>query len=127
MRASIIISAILAASAVSDCDSAPQWSSDNYEIYSIGGPLQRRLGVDVGGGTQALVMPQVIGVGEDTRWIVVKRHPNGDVTKTEYFYLPKSNRDKQLKGSDAAIGPFSEEEFELKAKELNLPSFSRNF
>ena len=127
MRSLIIASAILAASALTGCNSAPQWSSGNYEVYWISGSDKLKLGVDVGGGTQALVMPRVIAVGEDVRWIVAKRHPDNDQTRAEYFYLPKRNRDEQLKGADVAIGPFSETEFELKTKELNLPSFSRYF
>jgi hypothetical protein len=127
MHATIIISACLATIALSGCESAPQWTSGNYEVYSMGGPTELEFGVDVGGGTQGLVNPQVAGVGEDALWIVVKQHPKDDKTKTNYFYLPKRSSDEQKKGLDVVQGPFSEKEFEQKSKDLKLPPFSRSF
>jgi hypothetical protein len=125
MRSSII--AILVTSALGGCNSAPQWSSGDYEVYWISSADELKLGVDVGGGMQALVMPRVIAVGEDVRWIVAKRHPDNDPIKTEYFYLPKKSRNERKKGTDVALGPFTEKEFEMKAKELKLPPFSQHF
>jgi hypothetical protein len=108
MPATIIILTCLAAIALSGCESEPQWTSGNYEVYSMGGLSELEFGIDVGGGIHGLVNPQVAGVGEDARWIVLKQHPNGDKTKTDYFYLPKRNRDEQKKGLDVVQGPFSE-------------------
>ena len=127
MYETIIIATCLAAIALSGCESAPQWTSGNYEVYSMGGQSELEFGVDVGGGIQGLVNPLVTGVGEDALWIVVKQHPNGDKTKTDYFYLPKRSSDEQKKGFDVAQGPFSETEFKQKTNDLKLPPFSRYF
>lgn len=88
---------------------------------------QPDFGVDLGGPIRELVRPPVAGVGEDARWIVVKRHPNEDATKAKYFYLLKRSAEEQKRGLDVVQGPFSEVEFEQKTKELKLPPFSRHF
>ncbi len=102
-------------------------ASGNYEVYSMGGPNELEFGVDVGGGIQGLVNPQVAAVGEDDLWVVVKQHPNGDKTKTDYFYFPKRSNAEQRKGHDVVQGPLSESEFARKTNDLKLPPLSRYF
>jgi hypothetical protein len=127
MRTVSSIVRLVVAIALSGCDPAPQWTSGNYEVYSISGPNDLKFGVDVGGGTQGLVEPQVVGIGEDAHWIVVKQHSNGDRIRTGYYYLRKRTRENQLKGLDAVQGPFSDAQFYQKTNELKLPPISITF
>lgn len=106
------------------CDPSPQWTSGDYEIYEISNGL--KLGVDVGGGTQGLVMPQVIAVGEDARWIVAARHPGGDRSVTEYYYFLKAVGDSRT-GSEKVEGPFRDDQFKQKTSELRLPPLTIRF
>ena len=124
MRAAVVLPTFLAVLTLSGCDPAPRWTSGNYEVYSMDVTGDLEFGVDVGGVTQGMVNPRVVAVGEDSMWIVVKRHPDGDRTRAEYFYLRKQSHEEQRKGLNAIQGPFSGTEFEQKAKDLKLPSFS---
>jgi hypothetical protein len=93
----MLFSAILLPS----CDSWSFWQSGNYEVYAIDDSTRREFGVNLGGGgIQGLVEPIVVGIGEDTRWIVIKRHPDGDRTRTEFFYLAKLDEMPALFGPE---------------------------
>ena len=120
----MLFSAILLPS----CDSWSFWQSGNYEVYAIDDSTRREFGVNLGGGgIQGLVQPIVVGIGEDTRWIVIKRHPDGDKTRTEFFYLAKLEVDAQQRGEDVAHGPFTEAEMTQKTQELKLPTITTRF
>ncbi|MFN7562042.1 MAG: hypothetical protein ACK5TH_09710 [Prosthecobacter sp.] len=117
----------LAVLALGSCDPAPRWISGNYEVYAIDDSQLLKFGVDIGGGTLALVRPKVVGIGEDERWIVVERHLDGDQTRPEFYYLEKLDVIDQRNGKDVAHGPFPQAEMTQKRVELKLPPISERF
>ncbi len=126
-RVEILASVFLAAVALTGCDPAPRWTSGKYEVYSIESSNDLKLGVDVGGGTQGLVMPQVIAVGEDSRWIVVARHPSGDKNVTLYYYFSKITDDPSNHGGEVVEGPLTEAQFKQRTSDHGLPPLTVYF
>jgi hypothetical protein len=56
---------------------------------------------------------------------VAKRHPYGDASTTQYYYLIRA-LDSLYKDPEVSVrGPFSKEEYESLEKELKLPEFSK--
>lgn len=113
---------------LSSCDPGERWSSGNYVVYAIDDSELIKFGVQVGGGgIQGLVRPKVVGIGEDPKWIVIERHPNGDKTRPEFYYLEKLQVSDQQNGKDVVHGPFSQAEITQKRVELKLPPISERF
>lgn len=73
----------------------------------------------------ARVPATVFAVGWNEEYLVAKRHPNGDKSKTEYYYLIRKLDHEYADRSKCVRGPFSKTEFETKKNELDLPEFSR--
>jgi len=114
---------------LSRTDSSEFWSNGRYVVYEInasGIEFGEELG---GGGIQGLVQPQVGGVGEDARWIVIQQlAPNRDPAAATYFYLPKKSDDpKKQDGLSLLQGPFSASDFAKKSADLHLPSITQTF
>jgi hypothetical protein len=56
---------------------------------------------------------------------VAKQHPKGNKSKTSYFIVD-SERDGPYFGPEKSVtGPLSAAEYNIKAKEMNLPSFTK--
>lgn len=109
------------------CDS-PKWKSGHYEIYWIDQPNDLVLGRDLGRqGRIGRVMSQVYAVGEDEKWIVVARYPDGDRTIREFFYFNKNLDGDYKNAEDIVEGPFTRAEFRKKKLKYNLPSWSEYF
>ena len=119
---------LLTASVLSGCDSGSKWKSGKYEVYWIDIPSDLTLGMDLGDGTAiGRVMPQVIAVGEDSKWIVAARHPQGDKSITEYYYFSK-DADHPHKNADEIVqGPFTETQFKQKTSDHGLPPLTKHF
>lgn len=70
--------------------------------------LYRRIGNDGIGRVGATVF----AAGWDTHHVIVKRHPNGDRSRTEYFILDRAKDDAPERDPSASVsGPFTQEEF----------------
>ena len=129
MNIARIVPSFLVAAALFGCDSGDRWESGKYRVYWIDASANLNLGYDLGngGGIIQRVEFQVISIGEDARWIVAARHPEGDKTKTEYFYFSKPDDGPYKNMNEIVQGPFTESEFRQKSKDLNLPFLSKHF
>ena len=106
--------------AIAVCKSAPCVPSDSEhaidESYYLAATdisaqmsLYRRVDKSTG---IARVEPTVFAVGWDTHHLIVKRHPNNDRSKTEYFILDRAKDASPLTDPSVSVtGPFSAEQF----------------
>lgn len=118
----------IAAACLPACDSGTKWKSGKYEVYWIDVSSDLTLGLALGNGVAiGRVMPQVYAVGEDDMWIVAAQHPNGDKTKSHFYYLPKAQDHEHKNANEIVLGPFNETEFEKLKAELALPDWSKQF
>ncbi len=84
------------------------------------------LSYDLGNGSSTpRVDEQVFSVGYDGRYVVAKQHPGGNKSITNYFIVDARKDSKTAINKDVVTGPLSEQEFQKKAKELNLPAFTK--
>ena len=108
------------------CGPEPKWKSDGYEVRWIDADLV--LWLDLGDGNAiGRVMHKVSAVGDDDTWVVAERHPDGDETKTEYYYFAKALDHRHKNADEIAKGPFTKLEFDKIKKDLDLPDFSKHF
>ena len=122
------ISLVIAAACLTGCDSGTKWRSGKYEVYWIDISSDLTLGLAVGNGVAiGRVMPQVYAVGEDDTWIVEAQHPNGDTSKSQFYYFPKAQDHEHKNANEIVLGPFNETEFEKLKTELALPNWSKHF
>ena len=110
------------------------WRSERYVAIEIDSPEQMSLSFDTGNGsTSGLVGPTVFAVGANDRYIVVKQHPAkdalsaGDRSRTNYFYIERTDSSDLRERQRRVTGPLSEREFQERAAALKLPSFQRVF
>jgi len=78
-----------------------------------------------GGDAVGRIKSTVFAVGSNKDFIVAQRHPNGDRSITEYYYLIRSCDSAYADPTNSVRGPLTENEFEEVALRLGLPSFSR--
>ena len=110
------------------------WRSERYVAMEVDSPEQMDLAFDTrDGSAMGLVGPTVFAVGADDRYIVVKQHPAkdaasaGDRSRTNYFYIERTNSPDFRERQRRVIGPLTEEEFRERATALKLPSFQKVF
>lgn len=125
---STFILLMIAVACLTGCDSGTKWKSGKYEVYWIDVSSDLTLGLTLGNGVAiGRVMPQVYAVGEDDTWIVAAQHPNGDKTKSQFYYLPKAQDHEHKNAKEIVLGPFTKTEFEKLKAELALPDWSKRF
>jgi len=123
-----IILLVFVAACLTACDSGTKWKSGKYEVYWIDVSSDLTLGLELGDGAAiGRVMPQVYAVGEDDTWIVAARYPNGDKSKSEFFYFPKAQDHAHKNADEIVLGPFNEVEFAKIKSDLALPDWSKRF
>jgi hypothetical protein len=84
------------------------------------------LSYDLGDGSSTpRVDEQVFSVGYDGRYVVAKQHPHRDKKITNFFIIDAQKDSKMAAKKDVVIGPLNEQEFQRKAKDLNLPVFTK--
>ena len=110
------------------------WRSERYVAMEVDSPEQRDLAFDTrDGSAMGLVGPTVFAVGADDRYIVVKQHPAkdassaGDRSRTNYFYIERTDSPDFRERQRRVTGPLTEEEFRGRATALKLPSFQKVF
>jgi hypothetical protein len=127
MRRNISIIVIVALFVIG-CDSGSKWKSGKYKVYWIDLSSDLTLGLDLGNGSSiGRVMPQVFAVGEDDRWIVAARYPNGDKSKKEFFYFSKAADHPHRNADEIVLGPYTEDEFKSHKARLSLPDWDKYF
>lgn len=123
-----IAAALIVALLISSCDSGTEWESGDYEVYWIDVSSDLSLGRKLPDGNLiGRVNSQVFAVGEDERWIVAARYPNGDKANPEYFYFSKAMDGPYKNGNEVVLGPFTSKEFEELKRKLGLPEWSKRF
>lgn len=119
---------VLAVTHLVGCDSSVEWQSGDYEVYTIDGSIDRTLGLEIeSGGRIGRVGPQVFAVGENKKWIVAGRYPDGDKTRKEFFYFAKAKDHPHKNADEIVLGPFSEADFDALKSKLKLPDWSKHF
>lgn len=117
----------LAAIHLVSCDPSVEWQSGDYEIYTIDASNDQTLGLKIkDGGRIGRVAPQVFAVGEDKKWIVAGRYPDGDKTRKEFFYFAKAKDHPHKNADEIVLGPFNEADFSALKSELKLPDWSKH-
>lgn len=116
-----------AAGILAGCDSDHLWESGPYTVYWINSSADVRLGIEVGGGLIKRVGPRIFAIGEDDRWIVAARHPEGDRRTEEFFYFAKAEDDPYKNADQVVKGPFTREKFDQLRQELSLPGWTKEF
>ncbi|QIK77988.1 hypothetical protein G7077_02745 [Sphingomonas piscis] len=70
----------------------------------------------------------LFAAGANNRFIALAIHPNGDRTRTDFYYLVRSAREADDGGRGAVLkGPLDERSFAEAKARLDLPRFSRVF
>lgn len=111
---------------LSGCDSGTEWRDGNYEIIWIDTPeLSLNLNVSEGGFVER-VPPNVVAVGSNSQYIVVKQS-NKESKEIAYFYLEKVKDNIYKNANEITKGPLSEVEFIEISKKLGLPKISKEF
>lgn len=78
-----------------------------------------------GGDAVGRINSTVFAVGKNEEFIVAQRHPNGDRSVVEYYYLIRANDSVYADPTNSVRGPFAKSEFEEATLHLKLPSFSK--
>jgi hypothetical protein len=67
----------------------------------------------------------VFAVGFDATYITAARHPWGDRSRVEYFYIVIAEDNPTVEHSPAVRGPFTPEAYKAERVQLPLPELSR--
>ncbi|MFO1368948.1 MAG: hypothetical protein U1F46_08130 [Marinagarivorans sp.] len=111
---------------LSACDSGTEWRDGKYELIWIDtSGLSLSLNVGEGGFVER-VPPNVVAVGSNSQYIVVKQS-NRESKKITYFYLDKSKDNIYKSYNESTRGPLSEVEFIELSRKLGLPKITKEF
>lgn len=111
------------------------WRSERYVLIAVDVKSQMSLSFGMKDGTAiSLVGPTVFALGADEKHIVVKQHPamdsaatSFDRSVTNYFIVERIESVNPVEREKHVRGPLKKEEFEVLAKSLSLPSFTKTF
>lgn len=116
----------VAVSVLAGCDAGDLWQSGPYTVYWINNSAEVQLGYEQGGIIKR-VGARIFAIGEDDRWIVAARYPEGDRRTEEYFYFAKAEDGPDKNADQVVKGPFTREKFEQLRQELGLPGWTEVF
>ena len=89
-------------------------------------PDEVTLSYDWGSGaSEPLVQSQVFAVGADAKFIVVKQHPRGVKTTTNFYVIPRRQYEGRRTSHPPILGPMTSSEFNKMSAEIGLPGFSK--
>jgi len=71
-----------------------------------------------------LVDYTIYAVGSDARHIVVKQHPRGDKSITNYYIVDVNSSEIPLHPEMAITGPLTQAQFDESARKTSLPKFT---
>ena len=130
MRTSLRITTICVLLALSvGCslfESGVIWQGGSYVMLKPEKPDEVQLSYSAGNGVWLKrVGPTVFAVGYDGEYVVAKQHPLGDKSITNYFIIQAQKDSVAAEARDVVIGPLTDNEFQEKAQQLNLPPFSK--
>lgn len=121
-----ILTWTIALSSCSLFDSGVEWRGGPYALLWIDTPDNISLSRDLGNGSwNDRVDRTVFAVGWNGRYAVVKQHPDGDKSKTNYFIVDPERDAPDFGPEKSVSGPLTAAEYNAKVKEMNLPPFSK--
>jgi hypothetical protein len=107
-------------------DSGEVWRGGPYRLSWIDIPENVTLSYNLGKGSSiGRIEEQVFAVGWDGHYLVAQQHPKGDKNIINYFIIDAKKDSPMAEPKDVVIGPLTEAEYKVKAKELNLPQFTK--
>jgi hypothetical protein len=95
-----------------------------YHLIAEGDEAQMTLCYDATDGCIGRIAPTVYAVGVDATYVVAARHPEGDRSITEFYYLIRSADTPTVDTSAAVRGPFDGPAFERVRNQLHLPALT---
>lgn len=96
-----------------------------YRLVAVDVNTEMIVCYDLGRDCIGRIPETVFAVGADAKHVVAARHPHGDRSRTEYYYLIRE-LDGPLVGPKVAVrGPFDSQAFEVERQRLALPSLKR--
>jgi len=96
-----------------------------YRLVAVDTMDQMSVAYDLGDGASiGRISATVFAVGWSKDFIVAKRHPAGNRTVTEYYYLTRSADSKYADPSVSVTGPLTEAAFSARKSALGLPGFT---
>lgn len=106
-------------------DSGVPWKSGPFQLLWIDLPDQVTLSYDVGNGASiGLVDYTVYAVGSNAHHIVVKQHPSGEKSITNFYIVDLNSSALPLHPELAVTGPLTRDQFDERAKLNALPRFT---
>jgi hypothetical protein len=102
------------------------WEDEKYAVYYIDGDVKLGIKVDDDGSFIGRVENNVIAVGSNEKYVVVKQLTS-EPDVISYFVLDKENDNIYLKPYEVIEGPYTEPQFKKLNQKLDLPKFSEAF
>ena len=94
-----------------------------YTLYATDIAEQMELDYAIGHGAFVeRVPPTVFAAGWNARYVIVKRHPNGDRARTEFYILDRSKDGPLVDPGVSVTGPLTAAEFDARRRELSVDS-----
>ena len=129
---------VFAITSLSGCDRMwpdAYWRSERYVLLAIDAKSQMSLSFDMNDGTAlGLVDATVFAIGANDKYIIVKQHPakdqfasSFDRAVTNYFIVERNHSPMFREREKGVRGPMKKEEYDILAKKLPLPSFTKIF
>ena len=107
-------------------DSGQPWRDGQYILLWVDKPDEVSLSYDWGrGSSEPLVQDQVFAVGANAKFIVVKQHPRGIKSTTNFYVIPRRQHEGWRTPHPPILGPMTSSEFTKLSAELGLPDFSK--
>jgi len=107
------------------CD-ANLWEDGVYAVYHIDGHAMLGIKIDEEGTFHNRVDAEIIAVGVNEKFVVVKqRAEKGD--PISYYYIDKKLDDMYLNPDEITQGPFSKQVYNELSQNLGFPEFSQEF
>jgi hypothetical protein len=107
-------------------DSKVMWRGGPYILLWIDTLDNSQLNYDLGEGTSiGRIDKTVYAVGWNGRYLVAKQHPSGDKATTNFYIIDSLTDSRMAEPTTVVIGPLTQEQFQAKTMELQLPGFSK--
>lgn len=107
------------------CD-ANLWEDGDYAVYHIDGRAILGIKIDEDGTFHGRVDAEIIAVGVNEKFVIVKQRTKRD-DPISYYYIDKKLDDMYLNSDEITQGPYSEKRYNELSQKLEFPEFSKEF